>query len=59
MVNIDVNQDYYAELGVMPTADEAEIKKSFRLLGLSHRRLTKGLKLTVYSFEISSRSKPG
>lgn len=33
MVKPDVRHDYYADLGVSPSADTEEIKKQFRKLG--------------------------
>lgn len=37
MVTADVKRDYYADLGVPQSADSEEIKKQFRLLGMSAR----------------------
>jgi curved DNA-binding protein CbpA len=34
MVKADVNRDYYADLEVVPTASEEEIKKAYRSLGV-------------------------
>ena len=34
MVKADVNRDYYADLNVLPTASEEDIKKAFRNLGV-------------------------
>lgn len=34
MVKADLTRDYYDDLGVLPTADLAEIKKQFKKLGM-------------------------
>ncbi|KKF94047.1 DnAJ-like protein [Ceratocystis platani] len=36
MVKIDFNRDYYGDLGVSPSATDAEIKKQFRKLALQY-----------------------
>jgi DnaJ-domain-containing protein 1 len=33
MVKLDVRRDYYADLGLTPSADAEDIKKQFRKLG--------------------------
>jgi hypothetical protein len=35
MVKVDYDRDYYKELELAPTADDAEIKSQFRKLGAS------------------------
>jgi hypothetical protein len=37
MVKADVRRDYYADLGLTPSADAEDIKKQFRKLGKAMR----------------------
>lgn len=37
MVKADVRRDYYADLGLAPSAEAEDIKKQFRKLGVTGR----------------------
>lgn len=47
MVKADVRRDYYADLGLTPSADAEDIKKQFRKLGKA-KGLLAGFSLRVF-----------
>lgn len=65
MVKADVRRDYYADLGLQPSAETEDIKKQFRKLGMSwiykHRAGcgTIAVLIWISSPQVPPRQKPG
>jgi hypothetical protein len=61
MVKLDYERDYYADLGLPPTADAADVKRQFKKLGRLRSPQVQILIANVpsHSPTMASRSQPG